>query len=476
MIKSIVSIHNFKYIKLPYTNSSIFKYNVFNKNDNNKYYSTFNNNYNSNFLNKNIFSSKQYQQSSTCNIPILSTISYHNKNNIDNINNNNNNNNNNNSSTNNNVINLKYKFNNINKTPLMIFNNSYSTTTTATTLLNNDDNGSGENNNNNNKPTSTTTFVNDWISKFPSSIQPYLRLSRVDKPIGVWLLLYPCCWSIALAAPAGSFPDLKTMLVFGIGAYVMRSAGCVINDMADYKFDSKVERTKTRPIASKQLTHKQSLLFLGGQLLASFGLILSSLNYYTIALCASSLPIVILYPFMKRFTYYPQFVLGLAFNWGALAGYSAIAGSCDWSIVVPLYLAGISWTMVYDTIYAHQDKRDDILVGVKSTALKFAEKSRTILSVFSGLVISGMFLTGIAANMPLFYYLGTAACSGHLIWQLKTVDFNNPSSCLEKFISNKNFGLYFLLIIIISKLLQEDKESIENEKLKENQINTLLIE
>ncbi|EAL66917.1 4-hydroxybenzoate nonaprenyltransferase [Dictyostelium discoideum AX4] len=459
MIKSILSLQNFKFIK-PCTNSSILKYNNNNNTNNNnnnnginKYNSTFNNN-NSNFSNKNLFSSKQYQQQSICNIPILSTISYHNKNNtnINTIINNNN-------SSNNNLINLNDKFNNLNnKTSPIIFNKNYSTTV-STLLDDNNSNSNNNNNSNNNKP--STTFVNDWISKFPNSVQPYLRLSRVDKPIGVWLLLYPCCWSISLAAPAGSFPDLKTMLVFGIGAYVMRSAGCVINDMADYKFDSKVERTKTRPIASKQLTHKQSLIFLGGQLLASFGLILSSLNYYTIALCASSLPIVVLYPFMKRFTYYPQFVLGLAFNWGALAGYSAIAGSCNWSIVAPLYLAGISWTMVYDTIYAHQDKRDDILVGVKSTALKFAEKSRIILSVFSGLVISGMFLTGIAANMPLFYYLGTAACSSHLIWQLKTVDFNNPSSCLEKFISNKNFGLYFLLIIIVSKLLQ-DKEN-ENE-------------
>ncbi|KAK5584269.1 hypothetical protein RB653_005877 [Dictyostelium firmibasis] len=458
MLKSIISLqkHNFKFIK-PCTNSIISTSTSTSilKNNNISNYSTFSNNYNGGFLNKNIFSNLQNQKSN-CNItPILSTISYHNNNN--NRSNNNNNNNKNIININNNKSINNYKFNNNNLKSPIIFNKNYSTatTTTTTTTIINNDGEEGEN-----KPRSTTTIVNDWISKFPRSIQPYLRLSRVDKPIGVWLLLYPCCWSISLAAPAGSFPDLKTMFVFGVGAFVMRSAGCVINDMADYKFDSKVERTKTRPIASKQLTHKQGLVFLVGQLLASFGLILSSLNHYTIGLCALSLPIVVLYPFMKRFTYYPQFILGLAFNWGALAGYSAVAGSCDWSIVAPLYLAGISWTMVYDTIYAHQDKKDDVMVGVKSTALKFAENSRLILSVFSGLVISGMLLTGVAANMPWFYYLGTAACSGHLIWQLKTVDFNNPSSCLEKFVSNKNFGLYFLLIIIISKLLQDE----ENEK------------
>eukprot|EP01132_Coremiostelium_polycephalum_P000905 gene905-1133_t len=311
-----------------------------------------------------------------------------------------------------------------NVNPFIIIPTTYSSTSSSNTTT------TTTNNNNNNlqqqfKDTS-------WINKLPESIQPYLRLTRIDKPIGVWLLLYPCFWSIALATPVGSLPDWKVLLVFSTGALVMRSAGCVINDMADYKFDAKVERTRTRPLASRQLTHKQSLVFLCTQMLASLGMILATLNPYSILLLISSVPIVILYPFMKRFTHYPQFTLGLAFNWGAMAGYSAVLGYCDWSVVLPLYVAGISWTMVYDTIYAHMDKKDDILVGVKSTALKFAEKSRLILSGFSVLTIAGLVLSGMAASMPPIYFLGTGICASHLAWQLFTVNFNNPKSFQAK--------------------------------------------
>ncbi|KAF2076082.1 hypothetical protein CYY_002596 [Polysphondylium violaceum] len=372
---------------------------------------------------------------------------------------------NNNNNNNNNIITLNSNSNN--KLPIQ-YNNLYikrvySTTTSNTTTNSNDQN---------NTATILPNEVKDWISKAPLSIQPYLRLGRVDKPIGTWLLLYPCLWSIAIATPIGSFPDPMVLAVFATGAFVMRSAGCVINDMADYKFDSKVERTKTRPIASNILNHKQSLIFLGAQLLGSLAMTLATLNTYTILLCTASLPIVTLYPFMKRFTYYPQFVLGLAFNWGAFAGFSAIQGYCDWNIVLPLYLAGISWTMVYDTIYAHQDKKDDILVGVKSTALKFLEKSRLILSGFSILTIAGMIGTGVAAGMPSIFYVGTGVCAAHLAWQLSTVDFDNPKSCMKKFISNKNFGLLFLLTIILSKLIQwfDQIEKEKNEKEQQQQI------
>ncbi|KYQ93439.1 4-hydroxybenzoate nonaprenyltransferase [Tieghemostelium lacteum] len=297
-----------------------------------------------------------------------------------------------------------------------------------------------------------TTLNSSWIEKLPKSVQPYAQLSRVDKPIGVWLLLAPSLWSIVLATPVGTIPNLMVTSVFVTGAFVMRSAGCVINDMADYKFDSKVERTKSRPIAARILTHRQSLTFLAGQLSFSLGMILCTLNWYTIGLCAASIPVITLYPFMKRFTYYPQFVLGLAFNWGVLAGYSAISGSCDWMTVLPLYMAGVSWTMVYDTIYAHQDKKDDVVVGVKSTALKFGQNSGKILSYFSALTITGFALTGYMASMPPIYYLGSALCAGHLLWQLKTIDFDNPQDCLKKFKSNRDFSLLFLLTLVLSKL------------------------
>eukprot|EP01133_Synstelium_polycarpum_P009118 gene9118-10694_t len=239
-----------------------------------------------------------------------------------------------------------------------------------------------------------------------------MRLSRIDKPVGTLLLLYPCWWSTALAAQPGHLPDLKLMLMFGAGAFLMRSAGCVINDMADHKFDRKVERTKTRPIAASLITHKQAMALLFGQLSISFGILLT-------------------------FNPYTYFILGLAFNWGALVGYSAVTGSCDWSIVAPLYMAGVSWTMVYDTIYAHMDKKDDVLVGVKSTALAFANNSRQILSAFSVATMAGIGMAGVAASMPPVYYLGSSICALHLTWQMRSVDFNDPKSCMKFFVANR---------------------------------------
>ncbi|EGG17314.1 4-hydroxybenzoate nonaprenyltransferase [Cavenderia fasciculata] len=332
------------------------------------------------------------------------------------------------------------------------------------------------NNNNNrylstssNTTTNTTTTIStttpEWISKLPKSIQPYIFLSRLDKPIGTLLLLYPCLWSTALAADPGHLPDLKLMLMFTAGAFMMRSAGCVINDMADYKFDRKVERTKLRPLASSALSHRQAFALLSAQLLTSFGILLT-FNNYTIILAMASVPIVIMYPFMKRFTYYPQFVLGLAFNWGALVGYSAVVGSCDWSVVLPLYLAGISWTMVYDTIYAHMDKKDDVSVGVKSTALAFGDRSRVILSAFSALTVAAMLATGYASSMPLEYYIGSAVCASHLAYQMLSVDFNSPQSCMKFFISNRTFALLFLLTIIIAKLFQQVEQENQQQQIE----------
>ncbi|KAJ1989675.1 Para-hydroxybenzoate--polyprenyltransferase, mitochondrial precursor (PHB:polyprenyltransferase), partial [Coemansia umbellata] len=194
-----------------------------------------------------------------------------------------------------------------------------------------------------------------FIDKFPKNMRPYLYLTRIDKPIGTWLLYWPCTWGIGMAAFRGGVPILDMaymMALFGTGAVVMRGAGCTINDMWD------VERTKTRPIASGSISRKKAFVFLGAQLSAGLA-VLVQLNPYTIYFCFGSMPFVIIYPFMKRITYWPQLVLGLAFNWGALAGWSAMAGGMDWTVTLPLYAAGISWTLVYDTIYGHQDKRDD---------------------------------------------------------------------------------------------------------------------
>ncbi|EFA76361.1 4-hydroxybenzoate nonaprenyltransferase [Heterostelium album PN500] len=295
-----------------------------------------------------------------------------------------------------------------------------------------------------------------WVDKAPARLQPYLRLSRLDKPIGTLLLLYPCLWSTAIAATPGQLPNFTLMMMFGAGAFLMRSAGCVINDMVDYKFDRKVDRTKLRPIASNQVTHKEALALLAGQLAISFGLLLN-FNVYTILLSLASVPIVIIYPFMKRYTYYPQFVLGCAFNWGALVGYSAVQGYCDWKICLPLYVAGISWTMVYDTIYAHMDKKDDLSIGVKSTALAFGEKSRLILTGFSVATIAALNLAGLAAGLPTVYFVGTTIGAAHLAWQIGSVDFSSPKSCMKFFISNRTFALIILVTIILARLIEDDE-------------------
>jgi len=247
--------------------------------------------------------------------------------------------------------------------------------------------------------------------------------------------------------------SLKIFGLFGIGAFIMRSAGCIINDLIDRDIDGKVERTKMRPLVSNQIAVSQAIAFLALQLSAGLAVLLC-LNNYSVVLGASSLLLVGTYPFMKRITYWPQFVLGLAFNWGALLGYSAVQGYCDWSIVLPLYAAGISWTLVYDTIYAHQDKEDDILIGVRSTALRFGENTKKWLSFFSVTTIGGLLTTGIMASQPWPYFVATSLGAIHLIWQITKLDINDRNDCLAKFISNKRFGQIIFGGILFSSIIK----------------------
>uniref|UniRef100_H3AS40 4-hydroxybenzoate polyprenyltransferase, mitochondrial n=1 Tax=Latimeria chalumnae TaxID=7897 RepID=H3AS40_LATCH len=289
------------------------------------------------------------------------------------------------------------------------------------------------------------------VESTPKSMQPYLRLMRLDKPIGTWLLYLPCTWSIALAADPGFLPDLCMLTLFGTGAVLMRGAGCTINDMWDRDFDKKVARTANRPIAAGEITHFQALLFLGGQLSLALGILLC-LNYYSIALGAASLSLVVTYPLMKRITYWPQFVLGLTFNWGALLGWSAVKGSCDWAVCLPLYFSGLMWTLIYDTIYAHQDKADDVLVGVKSTALRFNEQTKQWLAGFSAAMLAGLTLTGINCGQTLPYYAAVAAIGTHLAHQVYTLDINKPEDCWRKFASNRTVGLVLFIGIVLGTL------------------------
>lgn len=289
------------------------------------------------------------------------------------------------------------------------------------------------------------------VKSAPAHVQPYLRLMRLDKPIGTWLLYLPCTWSIALAAEPGQLPHLGMLTLFGVGSLVMRGAGCTINDMWDKDFDKKVSRTATRPIASGEVSQLQALVFLGGQLSLGLGVLLC-LNYYSIALGASSLLLVVTYPLMKRITYWPQLMLGLVFNWGALLGWSAVKGSCDWSVCLPLYLSGVMWTLMYDTIYAHQDKEDDVKIGVKSTALKFQEQTKPWLSGFSVAMMSGLIVAGMNANQTLPYYAVLTTVGIHLAHQIYTLDINKPEDCWKKFVSNRNLGLLLFLGIVTGNL------------------------
>ncbi|XP_037114649.1 4-hydroxybenzoate polyprenyltransferase, mitochondrial [Syngnathus acus] len=297
------------------------------------------------------------------------------------------------------------------------------------------------------------------VNASPAPVQPYLRLMRLDKPIGTWLLYLPCTWSIALAAEPGCLPDLGMLALFGTGALLMRGAGCTVNDMWDKDFDKKVARTATRPIACGDISRLQALVFLGGQLSLALGVLLC-LNYYSIALGAASLSLVLTYPLMKRITYWPQLVLGLTFNWGALLGWAAVRGVCDWSVCLPLYFSGVMWTLIYDTIYAHQDKEDDIKVGVKSTALRFGEQTKPWLSGFTAAMMAGLVTAGIHAEQTGPYYAILAAVTVHLARQISTLDIDKPEDCWKKFASNRNLGLLLLLGIIAGNLWKERRETI----------------
>ncbi|XP_047056281.1 4-hydroxybenzoate polyprenyltransferase, mitochondrial-like [Lolium rigidum] len=276
-------------------------------------------------------------------------------------------------------------------------------------------------------------------------------LARLDKPIGTWLFAWPCMWSITIAAMPGELPDLKMLALFGCLAIPMRGAGCTVNDLLDRNIDKKVERTKIRPLASGVLTPFQGLCFLGYQLLVVLGFVLQ-LNNFSRVLWLSWLPLVFSYPLMKRFTFWPQAYLGFTFNWGALLGWAAIKDSLEPTVILPLYIAGICWTLVYDTIYAHQDKQDDLKLGVKSTALWFGDSTKHWISAFGTAVIGGLALSGYNAELAWPYYYFLIAAAAQLAWQISTVDLSNRVDCNMKFVSNKWFGALVFSGIVFGRL------------------------
>jgi 4-hydroxybenzoate polyprenyltransferase len=295
----------------------------------------------------------------------------------------------------------------------------------------------------------------NWVdSHAPAWSRPYLRLSRLDRPIGSWLLLMPCWWSAALAAgvvhDVGRLPLI--LALFFLGAFAMRGAGCTWNDITDRDLDALVERTRSRPIPAGQVSVPQAAAFLVVQALIGLAVLLQ-FNRTAVMTGIASLVIVAVYPFMKRITWWPQIVLGLAFSWGALMGFAVTLGRID-APALALYAGSIAWVIGYDTIYAHQDAEDDALIGIKSTALLFGPRTRTALMVFYGLavVLIGAALALAGSRWPAG--IGLAAFAVHLVWQIRRLEIGDPALCSRIFKSNRDAGLLLLAGLLADAVMR----------------------
>ncbi len=289
----------------------------------------------------------------------------------------------------------------------------------------------------------------NWVDRYaPESVRPYLRLARIDRPIGFWLLLIPCWWSVGLAEVKLNqpYPNPWLLALFAIGALLMRAAGCAYNDYVDRDYDAKSERAASRPIPSGQVTPAEALAFAA---MCSLGglLVLVQFNSFTIKLGAASLLLVAIYPFMKRFTYWPQLILGLAFNWGALVGWSAVMGSVGLPALL-LYAGSVLWTIGYDTIYAHQDREDDLMLGLRSTAIRFGENTMTWVGSFYAAAIVLWLLAGFLAGTHLIFFMAVVLASLQMAWQVTTLDTADAANCLRRFRSNRDVGLVIFLGLV----------------------------
>lgn len=300
----------------------------------------------------------------------------------------------------------------------------------------------------------------NWVYRFlPQALWPYAQLARWDRPIGWQLLMWPCWWSAALAPLAApttavhmGLPSLWHLFLFLVGAIAMRGAGCTYNDLVDEDIDASVARTRSRPLPSRRVSRRDAKLFMVAQALTGF-LVLLQFNPFAIFLGIASLGAVAIYPFLKRFTDWPQLGLGLAFSWGALMGWACYWGSLSLAPVL-LYLGSILWVVGYDTIYAHQDKEDDALVGVRSTAQLFGKRTKEAIAILYGgaifLFLIAFASTGNAVGWPA--YLGLAIGAGQMGWQIMSLDIDNPSECLRLFKSNSAFGWIVFFGLVFSAL------------------------
>jgi 4-hydroxybenzoate polyprenyltransferase len=301
----------------------------------------------------------------------------------------------------------------------------------------------------------------NWVDgSAPAWTRPYLRLARLDRPIGSWLLLIPCWWSVGLAAVhAGAQGDLKVdpktalwhLVLFFVGAFAMRGAGCTWNDIVDRDLDAKVERTRSRPIPSGQVTVAAAAVFLALQALLGLAVLLQ-FNRFTVAVGFASLAVVAVYPFMKRITSWPQIVLGLAFSWGALMGWPATFARLDLPAYL-LYAGAICWVIGYDTIYAHQDREDDALIGIKSTARLFGQRTKPMLAGFYALAVVLIALAGWSAGGGIVFALALCAFAAHLAWQIARLDIDDPVLCLAVFKSNRDAGLILFAGLLLDAAL-----------------------
>jgi 4-hydroxybenzoate polyprenyltransferase len=300
--------------------------------------------------------------------------------------------------------------------------------------------------------TTITTAVADrqhhWVDRLPGALRDYAVLARWDRPIGTWLLLLPCWWGLALPSPGAGWPTLAWLgLLMAVGAIAMRGAGCTINDMADRGFDAKVERTRNRPLAAGRVGFVGAASFTAAQCAVGL-LVLVQLPLPAILVGFASVPLIVLYPFMKRVTWWPQLFLGLAFNWGVLVGVAAVTGGIGGSALL-LYAGGIAWTLGYDTIYAHQDKADDALVGVHSTARLFGARTRPWLIGFYAAFVLLVGLAGWLEGKNLLFHALLAAVALHLVHQIRVLDVDDPRSCLAQFRANRLTGLLVAAALLV---------------------------
>ncbi|EGR27049.1 para-hydroxybenzoate, putative [Ichthyophthirius multifiliis] len=305
---------------------------------------------------------------------------------------------------------------------------------------------------------------NAYINLFKKNYKNLFKTSRYDKPIGATLLFLPCTWGVVLGQPIFNPLQLVHLVsTLWFGSVVMRAAGCIVNDMWDKNIDIHVERTKERPLTSEQLNLKQASVLLSLNLTGGL-LTLTQLNLYSIALSFSIVPLCVIYPLCKRFTNYPQVVLGFCFTWGSIVGYAAAGSTLSLSSsVIPAYLGGILWVLIYDTIYAHQDKNDDAKIGVKSTALAWGNQTKNVMK-FLWVAQLGLFLiSGNMADLCIYYYPCCLASHMYLLRLINDFKMDDRQTCWKFFVNNKNFGIQMFLSFLIGKLFVTLKENDENE-------------